>query len=455
MSAESRVITEIWWEPGQGFDPRASTVLSDPAKIRLDPEDFRIKLKLQATGRYPTDADLSARSRTYRPEAVAQLLMIQLNARTPRDEDGNAVTSVRLRLFDGTDERFWGGASWDVAGPGDWNTEDEVNQNIASFDVSDRAFAVVLNLVTTDDRYTPEVESVFVLWRGLVDWTQDALLDSLTATVQEEALFPADFALPPLEADSASIDLDSYEDEAALEVVDVEAVWDHDADPLHRTDLLSAYNPGTRVVTLSAAIPAGNRPYLRLSCRASVAWDTGQDFEEVGRLPQVVLRDAEAVSSSPYPFRSASGIVRKDTKEAVKVPAPYRMTYNVTMEVRTDRSREQARVMDALTRLLAVGPASEVGPFLRSRATDRRFRLWLVEEFRAEAPDLKLADVRSYRAEFRVVDVALNLRPAVDTFGITALKLGFSAVTSEEEQAARLSDAPERTTEVETVEVTQ
>jgi len=454
MSYESRVITEIWWEPGQGFDPRTETVFSDASKVRLDPADFKLKLKLQSNSRYPVDPNLSARSKTYRPAAVRQLLMLQLNAVTPEDEDGNAVTSVGLRLYDGTDERFWDGGAWSPAGPGDWNTEAEVNQNIAAFDVlTSREFAVVLNLSTSDDRFTPEVESVFVLWRGPVDWTQDVLIDSLTATVQEEAVYPVDFALPPLEADSSVLNLSAYQVEANLQVSGAEAVFDYDSDPNLLSNLFASYNPGTGDVTLSSPILAGNRPYLRLLCKASVAWDTNQDFQEVGRLPQVVLRDAEAMTSSPYPSRSRSAILRKDTNEAVVTPAPYRMTYNVTMEVRTDRSREQARVMDSLSTLLFAGPSSEVGPFLRSRATDRRYRLWLTQEFRAEAPDLKIADVRSYRAEFRLVDVALNLKPAVDTFGITAFKAGFSAVSSQADEAAKLANAPVKPTEAEVVEV--
>jgi hypothetical protein len=451
----SRLITEIWWEPNQGFDPRASTVLSDAAKIRLDPADFKIKLKLQDNSRYPTDADLSARSRTYRPEAVRRLLMLQLNASIPKDEDGNALASVGLRLFDGTDERFWDGGAWAVAGAGDWNTEAEVNGNIEDFNVSARAFAVVLNLQTADDRVTPTVESVFVLWEGEVDWSQDITLDSLTATVRENAIWTEDAALPPLEADSALIDLDAYTDDSNLTVVGMDAVYDHTADPTHRTDLLQSYDAGTREITLAVSIPAGNVPYLRMRCQAVVAWDTHQDFTEVGHLPEVILGDVETVSSSPYPSGSGSGIVRKDTGAAVSVPAPYRMTYQVTMEVRTDRSREQQRLTDALLTLLVDGPADEEGPFLRSRATDRRYRIWLIDEFRAVAPTLNLSDVRTFQAEFRIQDVALNLRPAVDTFAVRSLKMSFSNISSEEERRAITNGAPVRPSAAETIEVTQ
>jgi len=449
----SKFITEVWWEPSQGFDVRGSTVLSDSTKIRLDPEDFQLKLKLQSNWRYPTDADLYVQSRTYRPEAIHRILMIQVNATIPVDEDGNDLGSIGIRIFDGTDQMWWNGGAWVVAGAGEWNTEDEINQNVSTLDVSNRAFALVFNLVTTDDTVTPVIESALVLWEGEIDWSQDVILDSLTQTVQEEAVYVDDVSLPPIPAASSSIDLDDYVDESNLTVSDVDAVYDHSADPNHRTDLLSSYDSGTRVITLTAAIPAGNVPYLRLRVLAHVAWNTQQDFEEVGDLPQVVLRDTDAVSSSPYPFSHDSGIVRKDTGSAVVVPAPYRMTYQVTMEVRTDRSRGQQRVQDSLLRLLTSGPTGEIGPFLRSRATDRRYRLWLIEEFRAVTPELNLSDVRSHQAVFRIQDVALNLRPAVDAFAVKSFNMGFNATSSEAEQEAIRDGTPVPRTSTETFEV--
>ena len=210
--------------------------------------------------------------------------MIQVLAEIPTDDDGADLGSIGLRLFDGTAERFWGGASWDVAGAGDWSTEAEVNANVATFDVSARRFGVVVNIVTADDRVTPTVESVLVLWRGPVDWVDDLLVDSLVGMFQDELWYIEDLALPPLEADSASIDLDDYTDESSLDFVGADAVFDHDADPNHLTDLLTSYDVGTRVLTLSAAIPAGNRPFLRMRTSPVVAWETAQDFTELGKL---------------------------------------------------------------------------------------------------------------------------------------------------------------------------
>lgn len=449
-----RVITEIWWNPSQGFDARAATVFSDSTKIRLDPEDYKIKLSLQESNwKYPTDSDLSVRSRTYNPEAVQQLLMIQLNSTIPVDEDGADLCTVKMRIYNGTNEMWWNGGVWAIAGAGEWNTEAEINVNISTFDVTERKFAIVLNLQTSDANFTPIVESVFVLWQGEVDWSQDIILDSLTKTVQQEASYFDDAALPPLPADSTTIDLDDYVDESKLTIVDVEAVYEHVSDPYHLTNLLSSYDTGTKVITLNSTMLSGGVPYIRLKVLADVAWDTHQDFTELGNLPQVILMNTRTINSSPYSFIHSSSIVRRDTNEAVKTPAPYRMTYQVTMEVRTDRTRGQQRLLDSLISLLTNGPSTEEGPFLKSYATDRRYRLWLQNEFTSVSPETNLSDIRIFQAEFNIQDVALDLSPAVDTFAVQTLKMGFSAIQSEAEQKAIVNNEPIPRTTQKVIEV--
>lgn len=451
---QARVVTEFWFEPSQGFDVRASLTFSDATKVRLNPENHALELKLDASTRYPTDANLSVRTRTASPEALRGLLLLEVDADLPLDPDGASPTSVGLRVYDGTDERWWDGASWAVAAPGEWNTEAEVNANLASFPVSDRAFGLVFNPVTTDDRYTPSIRGARVLWQGPVDWVDDVLIDSLTATLQDELVYVEDLALPPLEAAAATFDLDDYADDGRLVVADLDAVFDVDADPDLLEDLLSSYDAGARVATLNVAIPEGHRPYVRALVRPSVVWDTNQDFTEVARLPEVCLRDAGTPRSTPYPSSARTGVVNRATGAGVQIEAPYRATFEVSAEVRVDRSRTQARLLEALMRFLSEGPPSEAGPFLRTRATDRLYRIRLIEELRAENVSLNLADVRTFHTTFLVEDVALELRAARDTYAVTRANLGFANVRTDNEQSALAADAPVPSTALETVEVT-
>lgn len=437
-----RVIQTFCWDPGMGFDPRAGSVISDDAKIRIDPEDFVVKLRVdESTFRYPIDVDLNVRSWTVAPEKVDALEVLEVIGETPEG------TSVGLRLFDGTEQWWWDGGAWGSSpGAGEWNTEAEVNANLATYDVSaTREFGVVVNLTTTDDKVTPTVTAVKVLWNGSFSWLEDLLVDSLVGMFQDELTFEVDVGLPPLPSTSASIDLDDYVDDASgdLGYIDAVAVYDYDADLDRKVNLLTSYDAGTKVLSLSPSAPAGNRLILRMRAMVSAAWDTHRDFEPIGKLPQVILRNAETVSSAPYPSSFGGGIVRRDAGTGVEVPPPYRMTFRVEAEVRTDRNaREQAAVVEDFLGLLHGGPASEAGPFLRRRAVGDRVRLLAIDEYRARDIDLDDGDVASHTVEFLIQNVSIQLKPAVDTYAVSALKLKYANVDGRRRQQALSDGAP-------------
>ena len=436
-----RELSVFCWEPGEGVDFVAASVLSDTAKIRIDPADYRAKLALDADFSYPLDADISIRTAPISPERVDALEILEVVGSFP---DG---TSVGLRLFDGTDEYWYTGGAW-TASPaaGEWNTEAEVNAALADYDVTaSRTLAVVLNLVTTDEFVTPEISAVKLLWRGEFNWIESLFLDSLVRTMQEELKFSTALALPPLPSSSSSIDLDDYSDDAnaSLAISDVVGVYDYDVDPTRKTNLLSSYDANSRVATLSAAIPAGNRPYLRIEAGVEVAWDTHRDFEPIGRLPQVIVRNAETVNSSRYPLSFGGGIVRRATNAAVELPPAYRMTFRVEAEVRTDRnSREELSVPESLMEWIENGQAGESGPFLVHRAVDRRVRMRVTDEFRSAKNDVDDGDVATQLVEFLLENVTVRLNPAVDTYGVSNFKLGFAKVDESERQKAIANGAP-------------
>lgn len=449
--SEQRVIQTFCWDPGSGFDPRADSLISDDTKIRIDPGDWKLKLKLNSLFRYPTDSDLNIRSYTVSLKYVDELEMLQLIHETPTG------TSIGIRLFDGTDEWWWNGAVW-ASSPavGEWNTAAEINTNISTYDVSTtRTLGVVVNLVTTDDKITPTVSAVKVLWKGSFLWLEDLMIDSLVGMFQDELKFDFNLGLPPLPSASASIDLNDYSDDASgdLEYSDAIAVYDHDADPNKKVNLLDSYNSGTKVLTLTSAIPLGNRPLLRMQAKVNCAWDTHRDFEPIGKLPQLILRNSESISSAPYPSAFGDGIVREDTGVAVEIPPPYRMTFQVTAEIRTDRnSREQMSLIENMMKLFSTGPDSESGPFMRQKATDSRIRMLLMDEYRSRDIDLSDGDVASHTMEFLIQNAPIQLKPAEDTFAVSALKLKYANVGSVQRQQALSDGAPVPHTPFEEIE---
>lgn len=450
MSLTDRHVHDFFFAPGQGFDPRADSTLSDATKIRLDEADHRVKLKRGVDGTYPLDANLSVRTWLWRPQAARRLLALELKATLPTG------TSVGFRLWDGATEYVWKGtpASWKAAAAGEWMTEDGVNAHLAVFPLpSPVAVGFRLNLLTTDEEETPVLDGFAVLWEGEVDWTQDLVLDSLVPQLRAAAVYPVDFALPPVPAVAGGpgveeVALGDYQTDGRLEVVDVIAAFDHTADPGHLVDVLDDYDPATRTVALDPVVPYEHVIYLRMRCAAAVAWDTNQDLAAVRRLPEVVLRNSTAPDVTKYPLGTGGSVVRRDTGNAVVVPPPTRVTWHLVAEVRTDRTREQARVLDALLAYLEEGPATESGPFVRSVATDRRFRLRATSAFDYVEGDDALSDVRLFRAEFLLVDAALELRPAEDAKAVRRFKINCGA-------ALELSETGEilRTTAVETVTV--
>lgn len=455
-----RVISTIHWEPGYGVDPREGLTFSDSTKIRLDPADHRVKLKLNETSwRYPTDTGLSVRSKTVAPTEVDRLQMIQVVY-------GDALpdgTSVKLRLYDGAAEWWWDGSAWDNApAAGEWNTEAEINAHLSTYDVvTRREFGVVLNLLTTDGKVTPTVAGVKVLWRGDFDWMEALLVDSLVAFFQDNATYEVDMALPPLAADAGPLDLDDYADAAGdLVFTGAVSVHDYDADPQRKVNLLSSYNSTTHVLTLTAAdaIPAGNRPIIRMKARVNAAWDTHRDFEEIGKLPQIVLHNSEIISSAPYPSAFGDNIVNRATSAAVEIPPPYNVTLKVAAEVRVERnSREQAAVSGSLIKLLSAGPDGELGPFLRFLAVDTRARVLLLDEYRARA--LTAVDWDGYEAdvsvsviEFLIQNVGIQLKDAIDSTMVAALKMSYSNVPSGQRETALAAEAPIPRSTPETIE---
>lgn len=444
----SKLIANFHFAPGQGFDPIAGATFSDSTKLGVDRKDGSIKLILQSiTSRYSLDSNLNVRPAVRAAEAVRRLVLVEVLGTFPEG------TSARLRLYDGTNERWWSGSAWTIAGTSDWNTVAEINAHLATYPVATtRQFAPVLNLRTTDDRYTPVVTEIKMLWEGDVEWTADVLIDSFTRTLQDELTFPVNLALPPVSVATSSINLTAYTIEDAPQFTAALAVYDHLNDPHHLTNLLGSYDAGTRILTISPAIPIGGIPYLRMNQRPQIAWDTQQDWAELGRLPQVILRNVDGVDSYFYPIAANEGIVDRVNLSAYEIPAPFKTDYRLEVEVRTNRSREQLGLLDRLTAFFAGGPAGEVGPFIRSRATGERVVMVYGDPFTPVDIDTEIPDLRIFRARVVLQNVLNYVRPARATKAVGNMKFRYAASDAKAVADAVSADAPIKPNDVEIIE---
>jgi hypothetical protein len=408
-----RFIKEFVFNPTSGVDVPAVLEFSDTSLIMFDRSNYTIRLRRQDDTYFSTDSDIWFRTWTTIPKACRKLLMLQVFGRTPED------TFSQVRLHDGTNHYYWDGGAWSVAGAGNWNDEGTLNANIDTFPIlPDREFAVVVNLVTTDKYATPYVSEIRVLMEIRIDYIEDLVFRSLIPLMKQEIRPLANYSLPPYSSDQSTIDLNDYPMDTAFNIVDVDAVFDYTADSELLTDLLSSYNPTTKVITLSSPIPAGNRPFLLLRYEPEVAYTTQQDYTEVAKVPSIVLQRLEVPIASAYNLAAREGIVDKGTGNAVLVHEPWRVTLEFRLHVQTDRSVDEFRLMSKVMEFF------DKNKRLRSIGLDEYCRLQVIREFRDLITPGR-ADLRVFWTRFQIMDVRMPF-VSEDTNGIRRLIIKLS-----------------------------
>lgn len=231
-------------------------------------------------------------------------------------------TTVEARLHDGTDSYFWNGGAWVVAGAADWNVPQDVGDNFAALDpaIVPRV-GVEWRLQTSDKRATPFVYGALIAARLLfmvrfqaqgVDGPDELVAPSATGSdgwtddVIHRVLLPflRDQVAPEVtdqrKAKGPLITLryDQGVGDSAYVVDDVQAVYDLDVDPDMRTPLAGTWDPGTKVFTLTAAIPSGHTYAARLEHRPVVAYTANRDFF-TARLPALLVESIAEVDDQP------------------------------------------------------------------------------------------------------------------------------------------------------------
>jgi hypothetical protein len=387
---------------------RAGLGFSDSALIYLDSRDHVVRLRAGLDGKYPTADGIFVDGPTARPLAARVLLGFEVDGSAP------AGTSLAFRLHNGSDDYWWNGAAWVVAGAGEWNTEVEVAANVATFPLlPDRRFGVVARLRTTDPTVTPELRRVKVLYQARIpSFLEDIVYRSLIPDLRQHLRPAASFVKQITGAPATAIALVSLLEDARVpfKAVDVEAVFDRTTDPDLLNDLLASYDPGTGVVTLTNPIPDGNVAQLEIVHEMPIAVSaTDPDFLEVERVPSILLSGIQEVGASPLP--SGDGVVNRATGGAVEVPAPYRSTLRMQVTLFAPSGVDLFRMAESLKGY------ADTRPILRSRALDEGYRLRLRDELRTTTqPGQQGLHVGT--ASIEVVDVLVWRRPAVERFAV-------------------------------------
>jgi len=394
------------------FEERNRSRITLGTDVRLNPETHRLQLKETSAGTYPTTADLYAKTWVTTPERVRQWLSFEAEIVHPKDDLGQPLTSAGYRLSDGTDEYWWDGGAWTV-NTTDWNTEQEVAANISDFPATAKQLQVIINLVTTDETVTPELAAVKVLYSADIEHQEDYVYRSLVRLLRSEVRPISDYPIK-LTAVTDVVDIDDYPLETPYNVVGVDSVFDHTADPNHFTDLLASYDAPTKVITLTSAVAAGNILWVKFIWEPEVAVTTAAEYTEVAKVPAIEISDINLVDSADT--GTDDWVIDKGAGTAVKVFAPLQADIEFTLRGLTDSARDQHRLADELKRFF------RNNPIIRSVGMDEEFRLWLLTEYDM-ATVANRDEIQSGRLRARIVKALFYERDAVDVYAVQRFNL--------------------------------
>lgn len=385
------------------FEEENRNSLTLGSKTRLNPTEFYLEL-IAVSGAYPLDSDLQVKTWVANPTSVKAWLGFQVSV-THFSAEGVTQTSLGFRLSNGTNEYWWNGAAWEV-NTSDWNTEAEIATNIGTFSVTERKIQVVINLKTLDVAMSPLVHSVKVLYEGAIEFTEDLIYRSLIPLLRDQIRPKGRFHYEmPVTASTISL----VGITTPYNIVDVDSVFDQDNDPDHLIDLFSSYNPTTKIVALTGAVTTGTVVHVTFLWEPEVAVTTSQDFDEIEKVPAIVLDDINLIESTE--MSQNDSVLNLATGAGWKVKAPLRGDLEVVMRMITDKGVDLFRLADEVKRFFMNNQV------LRSVGLDEDYRLWLLNEYDGNTTANK-GGIHSARLTFRVVDALFYGKEAEEAFGI-------------------------------------
>jgi hypothetical protein len=407
-------------------DVLGAMTFSDSAKIGLTADRVAISLKVSADGariEYPKNtAGIYCTTPAVGGDLIRQYEFAQFDTVEPTDPTLNdptldpnpaEVTDVRGRLHDGTTEFWYTAGVWTaITDPDtDWNTLEEVSTNLPAWDAS-QPLGFVFELSTKDGTVSPLFRGVRVLYEvDLVsfhnDWLYTTLIAEMTSTIRPRA------DLIVRSDGTVTVDLGAVEDalESAWDVVDVDAVFDEDSDPAHRTDLLSSYDTGTRLITLTGAPAPDTRLLIRFTYKPVVAVTTDHDFTELGASPAVLFESVDVEDRGEAPESDNIVNVFSDPPMGVILPAPRRTHMTITLNITAPGAVNMRRLAEAVTIFL------QDRRTITSPTDGRRARVRITDPFNSPPlPDQ--TGLHSATMEFRLENVYVWLRRAIEATGV-------------------------------------
>lgn len=390
------------------FEESVRSKITLGADTRLHPESSWLQLLADINGAYPTTDDLTVKTWVTNPQSVRQWLGFEADV-AHTEIDGSVVTSVKFRLGDGTSEFYWDGGAWSAAGASDWNTEEEIADNISDFPATERKIQVVINLKSTSTAATPLVTRIKILYASDIEFQEDLIYRSLVRLLRNEIRVKGRHVIT-LSSATDTIDLaDTYPIETPYNIRSIDGVFNHTDDSEHWTDLFSSYNPTTKVITLSSTVAAGKVVWIDFLWEPEVAVTTSQDYSEVEKVPSLIIDDIgliDAVERARPEY-----VINKSAGTGVKVPGPLQGDLDLVLHLITDKGVDQMRFADEVKRFFSNHPQ------LVSTGLDEEYDLWLFDEY-----DMTTAanrgDIHTGRMRAQIRNVLFFVRESEDIYPV-------------------------------------
>lgn len=381
------------------FDETKRKLIKLGSGVRLDPADGRVKLIRGANG-YSTLANLFFKTWLSKPNAARVWYGFQAFATTPTN------TSVSFRLSaDGTSQKYWNGSAWVEAGAGNWNTEAEISNNIATFSVAQRAIQVIANLATTDAEVTPTVSGFKIGYEADIDFDEDLIARSLLPALR--ALRPVAEYSVKLAVTAATIDMSKVE--TPYNVVGIIAAYNLRADPTFETNLLQSYDASTKLLTLSSSVSAGHVVRIVFECEPEVALSTSQDYKEFNKVPCVMIESVR--ESSRYECGNDAIVVNKTTGAAWVLEGGQQRCIELEVSWIADKGLDIHRLSTVVENYFRDG-------LLKSNGMDEEYSLQLLSSHNY-IPGASQNDVHEARLTARIRDALFYTSDAKQAFATT------------------------------------
>lgn len=386
------------------------------AGTRLDPARNLLTLD-GAGGTFDTSTTgFTARTWLTNPQALRRWGAFQAFVANGRDAAGAPVTGARYRLsMDGVGDLWWDGAAWATPTLStQWNTEAEVSAHAPA--LLSKSLQVVINLWTADTKQAPEVTLLRFVFSSALEPQEDVVYRTLVPLLK--TLRPiSDYLidLPSTGGPFTTIDLGTlpYKLETPYNVVGIDSVFDLTADPEMFFDLSWSFDTGTKVVTLSAGIPAGHRAMVRFLYQPAVNVQASQDSAQLNAVPAIVV---DSISFDGNEIGARDWVSDKAAGTAVKIERPWMGDLRFDMTVLTEKQVDHQRLVDEVKRLFTNTPN------ITSRGLDEQYSLLLLAPQYASANVPNKADINTSRFRARVSNVLIGGRE-VDGYAVERLTL--------------------------------